>query len=153
MNDWRGNIAGAVKDFVAVAGLAGVAIRTEDLRVEFLEAPHRPPSSLPRGKMAIYGFWGAGTWLKIGMAGPKSQARYVSQHYNPDGAPSTLAKSLTQDELMSGMLGFDRRVPGEWIKAQTNRVNILLPSDQGQRLLALLEAFLHVRLRPRYEKQ
>ena len=40
---------------------------------------------------------------------------------------------------------------GEWIERETSRVNILLPSTRGKKLLSLLEIFLHVRLRPKYE--
>jgi len=124
----------------------------EDLAVEFLEAPHNPPSSLPDGKMAVYGFWYSGEWLKVGMAGSKSQARYTSQHYNPASAGSTLAASLAKDPRMSGAPGFSAAAPGEWIRSHTNRVNVLIPNEHGTLLLALLEAFMHVRLKPRYEK-
>jgi len=152
VTDWHTEVEKAIKDFVAVANLAHSPLRQNELVVEFLEAPHTPPKSLPKGKMAVYGFWYGGKWLKIGMAGLNSQARYTSQHYNPGSAPSTLASSLAQDPRMSRTQGFDRSVPGNWIKQQTNRVNILMSSRHGKVLLALLEAFLHVRLKPRYEK-
>jgi len=101
--------------------------------------------------MAVYGFWNDGIWLKLGKAGPKSQARYTSQHYNKGNAQSTLAGSLTNDPQMRVVAGFDLQNPGAWIKVSTCRVNILLPSQRRKELLSLLEAFLHVRLRPRYE--
>jgi hypothetical protein len=101
--------------------------------------------------MAVYGFWGDGEWLKIGKAGPKSGPRYTSQHYNPDSAQSTLAKSLTNDPHMLTVAGFDPKAVGDWIKSATLRVNILLPTTRPPELLLLLEAFLHARLRPRYE--
>ena len=152
MTDWRADVERAVKAFVAVAALADVPIKREDLIVEFLEAPHKPPLSLPSGKMAIYGFWHEGKWLKIGMAGPKSEARYVSQHYNPRSARSTLAASLAKDPRMSETPGFDKVAPGAWIKLRTRRLNILVSDHHDKALLALFEAFMHVRLRPRYEK-
>ena len=101
--------------------------------------------------MAVYGFWWNGEWFKIGKAGPKSKARYTYQHYNPHSAASTLAGSLAADERMVEIPGFDPLTPGDWIKSATSRVNILLPSQSGKALLALLEAFMHVRFRPRYE--
>jgi hypothetical protein len=102
--------------------------------------------------MAIYSFWHAEAWLKIGKVGPNSQARYISQHYNPGSAQSTLAKSLADDPHMKQMPSFDRNYPGDWIKKHTSRVNILLDKDKSKPLLALLESFLHARLRPRYER-
>lgn len=151
MSDWRGDITNALDAFVNVAELAGSPVRREEFVVEFLEAPHRPPASLPTGKMAIYCFWGAGEWLKIGKAGPNSQARYTSQHYNPASARSTLAASLARDPEMLRLPDFGPAKPGEWIKSHVHRVNILLSGQRGKRMLALLEAFLQVRLNPRYE--
>ncbi len=151
MTDWRTDITHALADFRKVAELAGVRLDIAQLEVEFLPAPHKPPTSLPKGKMAVYGFWSSGQWLKIGMVGPKSKARYTSQHYNADSAPSTLAGSLVHDQRMAEVMGFDATVPGAWIKSSCNRVNILLSATLGRELLALLEAFLHVRLNPRYE--
>lgn len=55
--------------------------------------PHQP-KSLPSHKMAIYTFWYEGKFLKIGKAGPNSNARFLSQHYNPRSAQSTLAASI-----------------------------------------------------------
>lgn len=150
MSDWRVDITDALDAFVTVADLAGSPIRWEEFILEFLEAPHTPPTTLPAGKMAIYGFWGAGEWLKIGKAGPKTKARCTSQHYNPGSAPSTLADSLAQDPKMLDLPDFDPARPGDWIKSHTHRVNILLSSRRGKRMLALIEAFLHVRLNPRY---
>lgn len=47
--------------------------------------PHHP-KSLPDGMMGIYTFWYNGNFIKIGKAGPKSNARFFSQHYNPKSA-------------------------------------------------------------------
>lgn len=152
MSDWRSEVEGAVRDFVTVATLAGVPLSQEDVEIEFKKAPHTPPKSLPAGKMAVYGFCYDGEWLKIGMAGPNSNARYASQHYNPGSAPSTLASSLIKDPDVSEKHGFSELAPGYWIKLKTHRVNILMSSTHDKALLALLEAFLHVRLSPRYEK-
>jgi hypothetical protein len=152
MNDWKTDIENALNVFVTVAALARVSIRRVDIEVEHLEAPHKSPSRLPRGKMAAYGFWYNGEWLKIGIAGPRSNARYMSQHYNPESAPSTLAGSLLKDTRVSEIAHFNRDCIGDWIKSHCHRVNILLDSNHGMLLLRLLESFLHVYLRPRYEK-
>jgi hypothetical protein len=151
MGDWRKEMESALDAFVTAASLAGELVRLEDLHVEYLSAPHKPPASLPAGKMAIYAFWWNGEWLKIGQAGPKSVARYASHHYNPNSSMSNLAKSLSNDPQMNGVLGFSIQNPGQWVKTSTCRVNILLSSQRRKELLSLLEVFLHVRFNPRYE--
>ena len=151
MNVWKNEISLALNDFTTVAQLAGDPISINDFQVQYLIAPHKPPSSIPAGKLAIYAFWWNGVWLKVGKAGPNSKARYTSQHYNPRSAGSNLARSLIKDSQMGTVAGFSSQNPGTWIKTSTSRVNILLPSDRNKELLSLLEAFLHVRLAPRYE--
>ena len=106
MTNWRDEIEATLSDFITVSELAGDSIRRDEIVVEFLDAPHRAPSRLPIGKMAIYGFWRDGAWLKIGKAGPKSQARYTSQHYGIN-AMSTLAKSLIRAHMARPFAGFD----------------------------------------------
>lgn len=151
MTDWRTDIDSALVAFITVAELAGDPISRGDLTVCYLDAPHHSPTHLPDGKMAVYGFWGEGTWLKIGKVGPKSAARYTFQHYHAGSARSTLAGSLAKDTRMLEVEGFDPTKPGEWIRALTHRVNILMPATRRPALVALLEAFLHLRLGTRYE--
>lgn len=149
MNDWRNDIFEALCDFETVSRIAGEPIGDADFEVRYLHAPHRP-GMLPFGWMAVYGFWRDGAWLKIGKAGPNSGPRFTSHHYNLS-APSSLARSLVNDPALAVESGFDPLVPGEWIKANSCRVDILMPSHRPMELLSLLEAFLHLRLRPRYE--
>lgn len=148
---WRVDIEQSIVAFITVAELARDPISIGDITVEYLPAPHRP-RSLPRGSMAVYAFWGDGSWLKIGKAGPKSGPRYTSHHYDPDRARSTLAGSLIGDPHMLSVRGFDPLSVGAWIKQSTHRVNILLPVSRRPELLSLLESFLHARLLPRYER-
>ncbi len=152
MSDWKSMISDAVADFQTVTELARFPLGQNDFQVEYLESPHKPPSGLPFGKMAVYGFWHGGEWLKIGLAGPNSNARYTSQHYNPNSAQSTLSGSLCRDPRMTNCEGFEIAAPGNWIKLHCCRVNVLLDSKHGSLVLATLEAFLHLRLKPRYEK-
>ena len=147
--DWREDIISALKDFGAVSKLAGERVDLGRTDVEFLCAPHKP-KPLPKGRVAVYGFWFDGTWLKIGRTGENSNARYVSQHYT-GSAQSTLAGSIREDRLMQSISGLDGEARAAWIKRETSRVNILVPSTSSKALMSLLEAFLHVRLRPRYE--
>jgi hypothetical protein len=92
MTDWRDEIENAINSFLLVTEIACDPISRNEIEVEYLVAPHRPPIRLPINKMAAFGFWGAGMWLKIGKAGPNSNARYTSQHYNAGSAQSTLAE-------------------------------------------------------------
>jgi hypothetical protein len=48
--------------------------------VDITPAPHRP-KGLPIGRMAAYCFFLNGQALKIGIAGPKSDARFRSHQY------------------------------------------------------------------------
>jgi hypothetical protein len=66
MNSWRTDVEEALNDFLVVAELARDPILGTEIKVEFLAAPHFPPSRLPVGTMAVYGFWHDGVWLKIG---------------------------------------------------------------------------------------
>ena len=101
----------------------------------------------------MYGFWFDSEWLKIGRAGTNSGPRYTSQHYT-GSARSTLSGSLRQDEEMRKVAGVgedDLRGWAAWIERETSRANILLPAASDKMLVSLLEAYLHVRLRPKYE--
>ncbi len=151
MVSWTEELETAARDFLVVARLAQAPLRWEDLELEYLEAPHRPVG-LPEGKMALYGFWYQGEWLKIGMAGPNSNARFMSQHYIPGSAKSTLAASLLNDDSISLTENLNSANIKDWLKMKTNRANIFLDARHGQPLLCLFESFLHVRLKPRYEK-
>ena len=101
--------------------------------------------------MAVYVFTHGDDVLKVGKVGPKSQARYTSQHYNPGSAKSTLAASMIADAERLGLGEVDIAEIGNLIRLNVDRVNILLPASLGIRVLTLLESFLQCRLRPRYE--
>lgn len=111
--------------------------------------PHQP-KSLPKGKMGIYIFCWKGKFMKIGKAGAKSNARFRSQHYNPNSAKSTLAASILLDETMHDR-GINQNNVGDWIKNNCRRVDILLDSDLGIFALELIEAALHYKYEPVYE--
>jgi hypothetical protein len=66
-----------------VIQLAGVPILEGQIRMIDQGVPHRP-SSLPKGTVGIYLFFFQDECLKIGKAGSKSNARFLSQHYNPE---------------------------------------------------------------------
>src|SRR5690606_21922864 len=114
-------------DFVSVAALAKLNILRTDINVEVQPAPHRPPSSLPARMCAVYVFMHKDRCLKVGKAGPKSQARFCSQHYGTN-APSTLAKSLLKSDLFPELAQLGIK---DWICQNTARINFFMPAAHG----------------------
>jgi hypothetical protein len=139
-----------IQDFLKVASLAGINLDESVFAVQHLPAPHRP-LGLPLGKMGVYVFTLGETTLKVGKAGPNSDARYRSQHYNPASAASTLAASLLKGGENIGVSGLSQDNVGAWIKANTSRTNFLLSAEVGVPVLSLLESFLQCRLKPVFE--
>jgi hypothetical protein len=140
----------ALRDFASVGALTGSACDLSKIRVEVLNKPHKP-SGLPTGKMAVYCFFFNGDALKVGIAGPNSDARYRSQHYNPNSANSNLAKSILAYPGKIGISPLHTNFVGIWIKEHTDRINILLPDFFGKPILSMLESFLQARWKPIYE--
>lgn len=140
-----------IDDFLKVAALAGRTLCAADIEVEVLNAPHRPPTRLPPGKMAVYLFSYGPTVLKIGKAGPKSNARYTNQHYGAGRAPSTLAASLVKGCGELGIGELTNESVGYWIRTNTDRLNFIMKTECGVPTLTLLESFLHCRLKPCFE--
>ncbi|WP_022754705.1 hypothetical protein [Butyrivibrio fibrisolvens] len=111
--------------------------------------PHKP-GKLPSNKMGVYVFIFGDEYLKIGKVGPRSNARFQSQHYNAMSAKSTLAASLINDKRMSDW-GITKENVGDWIKANTRRIDILFDKSVGIFTVELIEAALHYKYEPRYE--
>lgn len=115
-------------------------------------APHKP-HSLPPGKGGVYVFSLSSSWgklcpagpdrvLKIGKAGPKSNARFQSQHYGVGRADSTLAGTLVESRLLWPYLGIEGlEDAGEWIKCYCDRDNFYLDAAYTN-LLAHLERYI-----------
>ena len=126
-------------------------------------APHEP-HKLPPGRGAVYVFslsegWGSqceagpGFVLKVGKAGPNSNARFSSQHYNAGSAPSTLAERLLQHPEVWEPLGLSNPTKvsiNSWLRARTDRDNFFIAGEDKQ-LLGAFETFLLIRLRPLFE--
>ena len=146
-----GDLTALLDDVRKVVVLAGVPLPPAALSFETLPAPHKPPSALPSGKMAVYVFVWNGRCIKVGKVGPKSQARYTSQHYSPASSNSNLAKSLVAGHEKLGLSGITEANVGAWIKANVDRVNFLLSAEYGIHVLTLLESFLQCRLNPVFE--
>jgi len=127
----------------------GRRIDTAKYEIVDLGVPHTPKGLL-YGKMGIYTFSYQDQFLKIGKAGTNSGARFLSQHYNPKSANSTLAASLLKDSDMS-VFGIDEANVKDWIKYNCRRIDIVMDSSLGVFALGLVEAVLHYYYEPKYE--
>ncbi len=139
----------AIDGFLSALAIAGVTLDRARISIEDLGCPHAP-KGLPSGKMAIYTFKKGKIYLKIGKAGPNSDARFRSHHYNPYRAKSNLAKSLLDDGDME-MYNLDEDNIDDWIRQNIRRIDILLDKDAGIFVLNFLESFLHCKFNPKYE--
>ena len=137
-------------DFLRVARVAGIDMQPEDIDIETLEMPHRP-TPLPPGKIAVFVFSDTDRVLKVSKVGPNSNARYQSQHYGVNRAPSTLARSLLNDRDAVQRHRLNKENVGDWIKRHTDRVNLILGEDFYPPTLIELKDFVLRRLNPVYE--
>ena len=151
METIRQTVLEALTDFAKVAALANAEFSVEAISIEVALRPHEPPKHLPGNRMAVYVFFLNGQALKVGKVGPKSNARYTSQHYLPGSAKSNLARSILLNPARIGAVNVDSVSVGNWIKQNTDRVNLLLPAVMGDSMLSLLESFLQVRWKPLFE--
>ena len=147
-----------MNDFAEAAAAAAINGWPCPLRSEMLSAPHRPPP-LPAGSAAVYVFafsetagkaapCGPGTVLKVGKAGPNSEARFRYMHYNPRSSGSNLASSLLAHPILWPWLGIDylnADSAGDWIRANLDRTHFFIPAGRPQ-LLATLEIYVRARV-------
>lgn len=111
--------------------------------------PHVPQSLRP-GCMGVYSFYYEDRFLKIGKTGAKSNARFLSQHYNPNSSSSNLASSILKDPNMA-YLNLNSQNISDWIKTHCRRIDILIDESLGVFTLELVEAILHYKYKPLYE--
>jgi hypothetical protein len=142
-------VADALADFSQVAAIAGIDVPLNQIRRQILSKPHKA-RTLPLGQMAIYAFFLDGRALKVGKVGPNSGPRFTYQHYS-GSAQSTLRGSILSNPNRIGATALTPETAGEWIRAHTDRVDLLIPATYGIPFLSLLEAFLHVRWNPIFE--
>ena len=111
----------------------------------------------------MYSFKYQEVWLKVGKAGPKSGARWTSQHYHPGRAQSTLAFSLLRyghfsdvnfeevPSLRAALQNVGADELGDWIKKNTERTNFLIRSELASAGLDRLERIALRILKPIFE--
>jgi len=129
----------------------GESLAAQTILAKCSGPPHRQPSSQPGGMPAVYAFFYEGRCLKCGQVGPNSTARFTSQHYNPNSSNSNLAATLLERGREIGLPEIPRANIGEWIKSNTARANVLLPTTISKRTLNFAEAFFHILWKPVFE--
>jgi hypothetical protein len=147
-----------VADFTEVAAKVGLAGWPCEVASEFVPAPHRPPR-LPVGYGAVYVFAlsaesgarvpaGPGAGLKVGRVGPKSAARFTSQHYLPSSAHSTLAGSLLTYPVLWPWLGIkklDAESVKPWMLESLDRAHLYVAAAAVP-ILPQLEVYVRARV-------
>ncbi len=88
-------------------------------------------------------------FLKIGQANVNSKARYQSHPYNVGSANSTLAKSLLNDQSMTGLVNITN--VNQWIKDNCERFDVIIDSKHKKVALNFIEGLLHYKYNPKYE--
>jgi hypothetical protein len=148
------NASNVISGFKSALAQADLGQLRSTIEHEAQPAPHRP-HSLPRGKCAVYVFSLSQTWgsecaagpdrvIKVGKAGLLSNARFQSQHYNPNSAGSTVAGSLIRSRILWPYLGITRlgsEDVGDWIRQHVDRDNLFLDAAD-ESLLRLFEIYL-----------
>ena len=135
-------------------------ISSDEIKHDLWKAPHQA-KDLPSGYGAVYVFTLAefsqskappNRALKVGKAGPNSNARFKYQHYKSGSARSTLAGAIENNPLLWGYIGFPgiSLDVGEWIRNNTDRYNFYLPESRKD-IIDLLEVYLKAILGPVFE--
>lgn len=135
---------------VLAASFAGFEVNVSDLQLQTLQAGanHLPVTLLP-DYAAVYIFKYGVQYLKVGKVNSNSNARYQSQHYNPDSSRSNLSRSIFNDLDFYAVINGEH--PGNWLKQNSHRYNILIPARLGKKFVHFAEAFFILKCNPRYE--
>lgn len=141
----------------------GLQLGADDIEIAFLGVPHRPVA-LRKGWQGVYAFQFGTAWLKVGKAGPNSNARWVSQHYKATRSLSNLAWSLLRythlssfhhpgipTNLRAQLTAIHQDAIGDWIKQHTARVNLTIRAELGATALDRLERIAQEILMPVFE--
>jgi hypothetical protein len=158
-----GELERVVEEFRRWAANQDIRPPLSDVQVTSLGAPHRPVPLAP-GSQGVYCFQLGLAWLKVAKVGPKSGARWVSQHYKATRSLSNLSWSLFQYAYHSSLehpnlpatlkeqiRSVDPYEIGSWIKQQTARVNLTINAKLGPVALDRLEKVAQAVLNPVFE--
>jgi len=147
------HITDSIPDLIRALEICGTQMSEAEFELKDMGVPHSPPTTLPKGKMAVYIFLYGEKCLKVGKVGTKSKPRYTHHHYGVGRAKSTLANSIVKNPEWIGMEKMEKEEVGAWLKNQTRRINILLDGGHDHEILNFVEAFYILRLKPVYEGQ
>ena len=136
---------------VEAANLTGFEVDVNDLNLLHWRAgiENHIPQSLPINFAAVYIFKWNDSYLKVGKVNSKSNARYQSQHYNPESSRSNLARTIRNEPQFQALLG--DLIPGIWLKTNVERFNILIPARLGKKFVHFTEAFFILKCQPMFE--
>jgi hypothetical protein len=140
-----------IDELTIAASKAGYIVNADDLTLLVWNAGIEThiPQRLLLNKAAVYIFKWNDIYLKVGKVNANSNARYQSHHYNPNSSNSNLSKSLLSDAEFEALLGIG--IVGDWIKENTTRFNILIPTILGKNFVHFAEAFFILKCNPRFE--
>ena len=140
-----------LQSLISAAESAGFQVNRNDL--ELLQwnsgIQTHVPLPLPINNAAVYIFKWNDRYLKIGKVNANSNARYQSQHYNPNSSNSNLSKSIMNEPEFVALLG--DTLPGVWLKTNTTRFNIIIPANLGKNFVHFVEAFFILKCNPLFE--
>lgn len=139
---------------VTAASNAGYVVEINDLQLLQWNAGIQThiPLALPENSAAVYIFLWNNRYLKVGKVNANSNARYQSQHYNADSSLSNLSRTLRDEPEFHALAGvFPDTNWGEWLKSNTTRYNILIPSRLGKNFVHFAEAFFILKCNPLFE--
>ena len=138
-------------DLCHAARIAGLNVNPNELTILKWDAGLNThiPLPLPLNSAAVYIFEWNKVYLKVGKVNSNSNARYQSQHYNPNSSNSNLSKSLLSITEFQSLIG-DSRI-GDWIKMHTTRYNIIIPINLGKNFVHFAEAFFILKCQPKFE--
>ena len=108
-------------------------IHPSDIDIDLQPMPHETPRCFPKGKMAVYVFSDKKQVLFVGRTNDGSNKRYQNQHYYIDGAGTTLAKFLVNDDRYKQyrLNEMSTEKLKAWIMSNTDRVNFILDNNIG----------------------
>ena len=146
---------------VCASGVLNRQLNPNHITHSHHKAPHVAPK-LPLTYGAVYVFSlsnsslvpaGPNRALKVGKVGAGAAPRFQYHHYG-DSAPSTLAKAIKNNPILWPYIALppNTKTIGDWMKQSLDRDSFfVLPCDDHDRVIALLEVFIKSRLGPIYE--
>lgn len=128
----------------------GYKVKLEELQLTEWKAgtATHVPEPLPKDCCSIFVYQWNDMYLKVCRALPKANDIYQLHHYKKDTSRSNLAKSLMSDPYFKDILG--KTHPGDWVKANTTRYNVLIPASAGELFLHFAYIFFVWKCSPRF---